>query len=276
MSPSTAASQATITALLDQLTLEEQVSLLTGADFWSTQPVPRLNIGAIKVSDGPNGARGGMFKDGPTTACFPVGIALAATWNPRLVQQTGAALGMEATLKGAQVLLAPTVNLHRTVLNGRNFECYSEDPWLASEIGVAYIRGVQSVGVAATIKHFVGNESEYQRMSISSDIPERALRELYLLPFERAVKEAGVMAVMTAYNRLDATFAANHRRLVGKLLREEWGFDGVVMSDWFASMDTVESAEAGCDLEMPGPTRVRGAALVQAVEAGRVLSLIHI
>ncbi|WP_294764805.1 glycoside hydrolase family 3 C-terminal domain-containing protein [uncultured Rhodoferax sp.] len=270
MSPSTAASQATITALLDQLTLEEQVSLLTGADFWSTQPVPRLNIGAIKVSDGPNGARGGMFKDGPTTACFPVGIALAATWNPRLVQQTGAALGMEATLKGAQVLLAPTVNLHRTVLNGRNFECYSEDPWLASEIGVAYIRGVQSVGVAATIKHFVGNESEYQRMSISSDIPERALRELYLLPFERAVKEAGVMAVMTAYNRLDATFAANHRRLVGKLLREEWGFDGVVMSDWFASMDTVESAEAGCDLEMPGPTRVRGAALVQAVEAGRV------
>jgi beta-glucosidase len=268
--PISAEQQATVTALLDQLTLEEQVSLLTGADFWTTQAIPRLGIGAFKVSDGPNGARGGSFKDGATTACFPAGIALAATWNTALLLETGAALGAEAKLKGAQVLLAPTVNLHRTVLNGRNFECYSEDPWLASEMGVAYIRGVQSQGVAATIKHFVGNESEYQRMHISSDISERALRELYLLPFERAVKEAGVMAVMTAYNRLDATFAADHRRLISKVLREEWGFDGVVMSDWFANMDTKLATEAGCDLEMPGPTRSRGAALVQAVTEGRV------
>ena len=263
-------SQSHIEEMLNQMTLPEQVSLLTGADFWTTQPVPRLGVGAIKVTDGPNGARGGMFKDGPTTACFPVGIALAATWNKKLVEQAGAALAAEAKLKGAHVLLAPTVNLQRTVLNGRNFECYSEDPWLTSEMGVAYIRGVQSQGVAATIKHFVGNESEYQRMSISSDISERALRELYLLPFERAVKEAGVMAVMTAYNHLNSSFSANHRRLVKQVLREEWGFDGMVMSDWFAGMDTVESAEAGCDLEMPGPTRVRGAALVQAVREGRV------
>lgn len=268
--PASAELQATVTSLLDQLTLEEQVSLLTGADFWTTQAIPRLGIGAFKVSDGPNGARGGSFKDGATTACFPAGIALAATWNTALLQETGTALGAEAKLKGAQVLLAPTVNLHRTVLNGRNFECYSEDPWLASELGVAYIRGVQSEGVAATIKHFVGNESEYQRMHISSDISERALRELYLLPFERAVKEAGVMAVMTAYNRLDATFAADHHRLVAKVLRDEWGFDGVVMSDWFANMDTQLATEAGCDLEMPGPTRSRGAALVQAVIEGRV------
>jgi len=257
-----------IDSLLDQMTLEEQVSLLTGADFWTSVPVPRLNVPAVKVSDGPNGARGGIFKDGPSTACFPVGIALASTWNPELVQQTGAALGVEALQKGARVLLAPTVNLHRTVLNGRNFECHSEDPWLSSEMAVAYVRGVQSTGVAATIKHFVGNESEFQRMSMSSDIPERALRELYLLPFERAVKEAGVWAVMTSYNRIDGTFASNHRRLVTEVLRDEWGFDGMVMTDWFAEHETVAGVLAGTDLEMPGPTRHRGASLVKAVHDG--------
>ncbi|MYZ53062.1 glycoside hydrolase family 3 C-terminal domain-containing protein [Malikia spinosa] len=259
-----------IESLLDQMTLQEQVALLSGADFWTTVPVPRLNVPAVKVSDGPNGARGGIFKDGPSTACFPAGIALAATWNPGLVQQAGAALGQEALLKGARVLLAPTVNLQRTLFNGRNFECHSEDPWLSSELAVAYVRGVQSQGVAATIKHFVGNESEYQRMTMSSDIPERALRELYLLPFERAVKEAGVWAVMTSYNRLDGTFAADHRRLVTQVLREEWGFDGLVMTDWFAGHDTVLSVQAGTDLEMPGPARERGDKLIQAVNQGRL------
>jgi beta-glucosidase len=259
-----------IDSLLDQMTLQEQVALLSGADFWTTVPIPRLNIPAVKVSDGPNGARGGIFKDGPSTACFPAGIALASTWNPALLHKTGAALGKEARLKGARVLLAPTVNLHRTVLNGRNFECHSEDPWLSSEMAVAYVRGVQSAGVAATIKHFVGNESEYQRMTMSSDIPERALRELYLLPFERAVKEAGVWAVMTAYNCIDGTFASNHKRLVTQVLRDEWGFDGLVMTDWFAAHDTVQGVQAGTDLEMPGPTRERGEKLVQAVNEGRL------
>jgi beta-glucosidase len=262
----------TLDTLLDQMTLEEQVSLLTGADFWSTVPIPHVGVPAVKVSDGPNGARGGIFKDGPSTACFPAGIALAATWNPPLIEQTGAALGAETKIKGARVLLAPTVNLQRTTLNGRNFECHSEDPWLSSEMAVAYVRGVQSTGVAATIKHFVGNESEYQRMSMSSDIPERALRELYLLPFERAVKEAGVWAVMTAYNRIDGTFAADHRRLVNDVLREEWGFDGLVMTDWFASHDTVYGVLAGTDLEMPGTTRERGQKLVDAVNDGRLLA----
>ncbi|MFM2035235.1 MAG: hypothetical protein RL459_500, partial [Pseudomonadota bacterium] len=260
----------TIEKLLDEMTLQEQVSLLSGADFWTTVPVPRLNVPAVKVTDGPNGARGGIFKDGPSTACFPVGIALASTWNAGLIEKTGAALGVEAKLKGARVLLAPTVNLHRTVLNGRNFECHSEDPWLSSELAVAYVRGVQSTGVAATIKHFAGNESEYQRMSMSSDIPERALRELYLLPFERAVKEANVWAVMTAYNRLDGTFASDHRRLVTDILRKEWGFDGLVMTDWFANHDTVQGVAAGTDLEMPGPSRERGAKLVQAVQDGKL------
>jgi len=259
-----------IEELLDAMTLDEQASLLAGADFWTTVTIPRLGVPAFKVTDGPNGARGGIFKDGPKTACFPVG--LAATWNPTLIEETGAALGVEAKLKGARVLLAPTVNLQRTVFNGRNFECHSEDPWLASEMAVAYVKGVQSQGVAATIKHFVGNESEYQRMSMSSEIPERALRELYLVPFERAVKEAGVMAVMTGYNRVDGTFMADHRRLVTEVLRDEWGFDGLVMTDWMASHDTVYSVLAGCDLEMPGPTRERGAKVVAAVQDGRLLA----
>ena len=259
-----------IEELLDAMTLEEQVSLLSGADFWTTVPIPRLGVPAFKVTDGPNGARGGIFKDGPSTACFPVGIALGATWNPALIEEVGAALGAEAKLKGARVLLAPTVNLQRTVYNGRNFECYSEDPWLSSELAVAYVRGLQSTGVAATIKHYAGNESEHQRMSMSSEIPERALRELYLLPFERAVKEAGVMAVMTGYNRVDGSFMADHRRLVTEVLREEWGFAGLVMSDWGAEHDTVQSVLAGCDLEMPGPTRERGDKLVAAVRDGRL------
>jgi beta-glucosidase len=259
-----------IEELLDAMTLPEQASLLSGADFWTTVAIPRLGVPAFKVTDGPNGARGGVFKDGPSTACFPVGIALGATWNPALVEQAGAALGTEAKLKGARVLLGPTVNLQRTVYNGRNFECYAEDPWLSSEMAVAYVRGVQSIGVAATIKHCVGNESEHQRMSMSSDIPERALRELYLLPFERAVKEAGVMAVMTGYNRMGGTFMADHHRLVTEVLRQEWGFDGLVMTDWMAEHDTVDSVLAGCDLEMPGPARERGAKLVAAVEDGRL------
>lgn len=256
--------------LLDAMSLAEQASLLSGADFWTTVPIPRLGVPSVKVSDGPNGARGGIFKDGPSTACFPVGIALASSWDPALVEEAGRALGREAQLKGARVLLAPTVNLHRTVYNGRNFECYGEDPWLAGEIAVAYVRGLQSTGVAATIKHFVGNESEFQRLTISSDVPERALRELYLVPFERAVKEAGVMAVMTGYNRLDGTFMADHRRLVTEVLRREWGFDGLVMTDWGAEHDTVASVRAGCDLEMPGPARARGAKLVAAVDEGRL------
>ncbi|MGY0195830.1 glycoside hydrolase family 3 protein [Leptothrix sp. BB-4] len=259
-----------IEALLDALKLEEQVSLLSGADFWTSVPIPRLGVPAFKVTDGPNGARGGIFKDGPRTACFPVGIALAATWDTALIERTGAALGVEAKQKGAQALLAPTVNLHRTVYNGRNFECHAEDPWLSSEMAVAYVRGLQSTGVAATIKHYTGNESEHQRFTISSEVGERALRELYLVPFERAVKEAGVMSVMTGYNRMDGTYMADHVRLVQQVLRDEWGFDGLVMSDWFAEHDTVQGVLAGCDLEMPGPTRGRGAKLVAAVHEGRI------
>jgi beta-glucosidase len=260
-----------IEALLEAMTLDEQVALLAGADFWTTVPVPRLGIPAIKVSDGPNGARGGgSLVGGVPAASFPVGIALGAAWNPALVEEIGAALAEEALSKGARVLLAPTVNIHRSTLNGRNFECYSEDPHLTAEIAVAYIRGLQSKGVAATVKHFAGNESEFERTTISSEVDERALREIYLVPFEAVVRRAGTWAVMTSYNRLNGTYTSESRWLLAEVLRGQWGFDGLVMSDWFGSHSTAPTVDAGLDLEMPGPTRDRGEKLVTAVRAGEV------
>ncbi|MBX4871707.1 glycoside hydrolase family 3 C-terminal domain-containing protein [Rhizobium bangladeshense] len=260
-----------IDSILDKMTLEEQVALLSGADFWTTVPVERLGVPKIKVTDGPNGARGaGSLVAGVKATCFPVGIALGATWNPDLVKQMGVALARQAKSKGAAVLLAPTVNIHRSGLNGRNFECYSEDPMLTAELAVAYIAGVQGEGVAATIKHFAGNESEIERQTMSSDIDERTLREIYLPPFEQAVRRAGVLAVMSSYNRLNGTYTSEHHWLLTKVLRQEWGFDGIVMSDWFGSHSTAETINAGLDLEMPGPARDRGEKLVAAVHEGKV------
>ena len=264
-------SKSKIEALVDALTVEEQVSLLAGKDFWTTVPIERLGIPSIKVSDGPNGARGGgAFVGGISAAAFPVGIALAASWNLDLVGEIGAALADEARSKGARVLLAPTVNIHRSTLNGRNFECYSEDPFLTSEIAVAYISALQARGVAATIKHFIGNESEYQRDTISSDIDERPLREIYMPPFEAAVKRAKTWAVMTSYNRLNGTYVSERSDIVNGVLKREWGFDGLVMSDWSGTKSTAEAVNGGLDLEMPGPARYRGEKLLEAYRDGKV------
>jgi beta-glucosidase len=257
--------------LLNQMTLEEQVALLAGADFWTTVAVERLGIPKIKVTDGPNGARGGgSLVGGVKSACFPAAIGIGASWNPELVRLMGVALAEETKTKSARVLLAPTVNIHRSGLNGRNFECYSEDPMLTSALAVAYIEGVQSQGIAATIKHFIGNESEIERQTMSSDIDERTLREIYLPPFEAAVKQAGVWAIMSSYNRLNGVWTSENHWLLTELLREEWGYDGIVMSDWFGSHTTEATVTGGLDLEMPGPTRNRGEKLVAAVREGRV------
>ncbi len=223
-----------------------------------------------RLSDGPNGVRGTRSDHGPTSAAFPVATALAATWNPALVREIGAALAVEAGDKAVDVVLAPTLNLHRHPLAGRNFECFSEDPILAAQLGVAFIEGLQASGVAATAKHFVANDSEFERYTTSSELSERALREVYLVPFEAAVRQAGVWAVMTAYNRLNGTACASHRWLLGELLKGEWGFDGLVMSDWFGTYETAGPAVAGVDLEMPGPALHLGSALIEEVEAGRL------
>jgi len=260
-----------IDQLADQMTLEEQVSLLSGQDFWSVAAIDRLGIGTLRVTDGPNGARGGgSLIGGVKSACFPAGIALGATWNVSLLGDIGVALAQEVKSKSAHMLLAPTVNIHRSVTNGRNFECYAEDPILSAELASAYITGLQSQGIGATIKHFVGNESEIERTTMSSEIDERALREIYLIPFEWAVKKAGTWGVMSSYNRLNGTFTSEHDWLLGTVLRQEWGYDGIVMSDWFGSHSTAETVNAGLDLEMPGPTRDRGQKLIDAVKAGTV------
>ena len=257
--------------LLDQMTLEEQAALLAGADYWTTAALPRLGIPSIKLTDGPNGARGagGLF-NATAAACFPCEISLGASWDVALAARIGAALAREARAKGAQVLLAPTVNLHRSGLSGRNFECFSEDPCLTAELAVAIIEAVQAGGVAATVKHFAANDQEYERQTMSSEVDARTLRELYLVPFEAAVRRARVKAVMTGYNRVNGRYCSESSALIEDVLRGDWDFRGIVMSDWHGMADTVAPLLAGVDLEMPGPSDWRGARLVAAVEEGRV------
>lgn len=262
---------AELAALVDRLTLAEQVTLLSGQDFWTVAPLPQHAIGSLRVTDGPNGARGGgSLVGGVKSAAFPVGIALGSTWSPALMAEIGRALAVEVKSKGAHMLLAPTVNIHRSVTNGRNFECYSEDPELTAALVVGYVRGLQSQGIAATVKHFAGNESEVERTTINSEIDERTLREVYLRPFEDAVKKAGAWGIMSSYNKLNGTYAAENHWLLTQVLRQDWGYDGIVMSDWFGSRTTALTVNAGLDLEMPGPTRDRGAKLIAAVDAGEV------
>ncbi|MGZ8753258.1 MAG: beta-glucosidase H, partial [Acidimicrobiia bacterium] len=227
------------------------------------------DVPGMRVTDGPNGARGPRWT-GQGALCVPCGSGLGATWDPALLERVGRALGEEARTKGAHVLLAPTVNLHRHPLAGRNFECYSEDPYLTARLAVGFVRGVQSNDVGVTVKHFVANDSEFERMSISSEVDERTLRELYLVPFEAAVKDAGAWGVMSAYNRVNGTFCSEHPWLLTTVLRDEWGFDGFVISDWFGTHSTAPAANAGLDLEMPGPAQWYGKQLAAAVNAGEV------
>ena len=257
-----------IDSLLSRMTLEEKTSMLAGADLWHTTPVERLGIPAIKVSDGPIGARGANESTGPTSAAFPAGVALAATWNPALVERVGRALAQEVKAKGAHILLAPTVNIHRSPLAGRNFECYSEDPYLSGRMATAYIMGLQSQGVGACIKHFVCNDSEFERLTMSSEVGERALREIYLRPFQIALREAHPWAVMSAYNKINGTWASENDYTLLDILKGEWGFDGLVISDWFGT-NTPNVVRSGLDLEMPGPARWMGTAS-GAVKTGAV------
>jgi beta-glucosidase len=262
-----------IEVLVAGLTLDEKAALTAGADSWRTVAVERLGIPAVKMTDGPNGARGSTGNDraGSTpSVSIPTGSALGATWDHEVVGRAAAAVARQARDKWARILLAPTVNLHRHPLWGRNFECFSEDPFLSGKLAAGYITGVQDQGVIATVKHLVANESEHERRTCSSEVDERTLRELYLLPFEIAVREAGVLAVMTSYNRLNGRHLADDARVLGSVLREEWGFEGIVMTDWWALATTDEAAEAGLDIEMPGPGRAFGPALAEAVREGRV------
>ncbi|KAK6612704.1 glycoside hydrolase family 3 domain protein [Botrytis cinerea] len=256
--------------LAASLSLEEQVSLLVAADFWRSKSIPSKGVPAFKTSDGPNGARGAIFKAGTKAALFPCGISLAATWNTDLIHEVGQHLADETKARSAQVLLAPTVCLHRGPLGGRNFESFSEDPYLTGKLAIAYIKGLQEKGIAATIKHFVANEQETFRLTIDSVVQERPLRELYLRPFEMAIREANPWAVMSSYNLINGVHADCNFHTLREILREEWSYDGLVMSDWGGTNSIVESIEAGCDIEMPVSTKWRGAKAIEAVKNGEL------
>lgn len=255
--------------LRDRLTLEQKVRLLTGQDFWSLPPEPAIGLRSLVMSDGPAGVRGSSWSELSPSASFPAPSALAASWDVTLVRTVAGLMAVEARRQGVDVVLAPTVNLHRSPFCGRHFEGYSEDPLLSGVLGTAYVRGLQEHGVGATAKHYVANESETDRFTVDIQADERTLRELYLAPFEQMVTEGGAWLVMAAYNSVNGV-TMTENPLLDSPLKDEWAFDGVVVSDWVATRSTVASGTAGLDVVMPGPSGPWGDQLVTAVRDGKV------
>ncbi|HEY2279151.1 MAG TPA: glycoside hydrolase family 3 C-terminal domain-containing protein [Streptosporangiaceae bacterium] len=266
-----------ISSLLGQLSLEEKASLALGSDFWHTAPVPRLGIPEITMSDGPHGLRKqpgrgdhvGLSGSVPAT-CFPTAAALGSSWDPELIYRVGQALGREARAQDVAVILGPGINIKRSPLCGRNFEYFSEDPLLSGMLGAAMIQGVQSQGVGTSLKHYAANNQETDRLRVSADVDERTLREIYLAGFEHAVTRGRPWTVMCSYNKINGVYAAENAWLLTAILRGEWGFEGLVVSDWGAVDDRVAALAAGVDLEMPPNLGVSDAALVAAVRSNRL------
>ncbi|QKJ20604.1 glycoside hydrolase family 3 C-terminal domain-containing protein [Microbacterium hominis] len=281
-------------ASIDDLTLEEKASLTSGASFWWTKPIQRVGIPAIMVTDGPHGLRKqaeggdhlGIGTSVPAT-CFPPAVALGSSWDADLARRVGEALGAETSIEGVAVLLGPGINIKRSPLCGRNFEYLSEDPIVSGVLGAAIVKGVQSQGVGASLKHFAANNQEDDRMRASSDVDPRPLREIYLRGFQRVVEDAQPWTVMCSYNRINGVYASEDPWLLTKVLRDEWGFEGLVVSDWGAVNERVPGLAAGMDLEMPSSGGVTDAQIVAAVRdgsldeavvdvaAGRVLDLVR-
>lgn len=257
-----------LSSLISRLTLDEKVRLLTGKDSWSLHPLPAIGLRSIVFSDGPAGVRGRAWDERSPSVNFPSPTAVAASWSPASAFSVGHGIGTEARRKGIDVVLAPTINLQRTPYGGRHFEAFSEDPVLTAELATAYVRGVQSQGVGATVKHYVANDSETDRFTVDVRVTERTLRELYLLAFEQPIVEGGSWLVMSAYNAINGA-TATQSPLLTTPLNDEWGFDGVVVSDWTA-VRSVDSARHPQDLAMPGPGGAWGHALVEAVRAGDI------
>jgi beta-glucosidase len=255
--------------VLAQLSLDEKASLTAGRDVWHLPAIEGVGLGALKMSDGPSGVRGERIGQRRSLA-FACGMAAGATWDVDLLSRYGTALAAEARSKGVHLLLGPTVCIPRMPLAGRTFESFAEDPCLSARLTVAYIRAVQAGGVGCCVKHFACNDQEHERMTISAEVDERTLREIHLPSFEAAVREAGTWAVMSAYNKLNGIHCAEHPQLLGAILKDEWQFDGVVVSDWWGTHSTLEAASAGLDIEMPGPGRHLGALLAAAAERGEI------
>ncbi|KAH6667593.1 glycosyl hydrolase family 3 N terminal domain-containing protein [Halenospora varia] len=259
-----------VDSVLSKLSDQEKVSLLAGIDFWHTKSFPEHGVPSLRLSDGPNGVRGTKFFNGVPAACFPCGTALASTFDQELLLEAGKLMGQEAKAKGAHVLLGPTINMQRGPLGGRGFESFSEDPVLAGLGAAALIKGIQEENIVATLKHFVCNDQEHEHNKVNSILTERALREIYLMPFQLAIREAKPKAIMTSYNKVNGIHAAEDPKLLRDILREEWGWKGMIMSDWFGTYSTSEAINAGLDLEMPGPSRWRGEAAALAASTNKI------
>ena len=252
-----------VDSILGKMTVEEKIDIIGGINDLYTRPIPRLGIPSLRISDGPMGVH-----DYGLTTAYPAGIALAASWDVDLAQRFGTAMGKDARARGVHFILGPGMNIYRAPMNGRNFEYFGEDPFLASRMAVSVIQGIQGQRVIATAKHFAGNNSEFARMTLSSDIDERTLREIYLPAFEASVKEAHVGAVMDGYNLVNGAYMTQNNHLNNEILKKEWGFDGILMSDWGATHDGVAAAIGGLDLEMPSPTFMNRDALLPALNQG--------
>ncbi|KAL2833969.1 glycoside hydrolase superfamily [Aspergillus pseudoustus] len=255
-----------------KLILEEKVSLLAAVDWWRTPVIQRDDVFVphIKTTDGPNGARGESYVSGIKAACFPCGTSLGASFDRDLLYRSGKEIAKEAKTKAANVLLAPTLNVIRSPRGGRNYETYSEDPVALGLLSAAFINGCQSEGIAATPKHFVANDTENNRKILSAEIDEQTLREIYMLPFQLLMKWSKPWCLMTSYNRVNGTYVSDDSRLVNGVVRQEWGFDGLVVSDWMGVYSTADSVNAGVDVDLPGPTQWRGGKLLQAIQDGKV------
>lgn len=263
--------------LLKQMTLEEKASLCSGLTFWQTKPIERLGVPSVMMTDGPHGLRKekasaatNIMKDSYPATCFPPAATLASSWDVDLVREVGNAIADEAKEQGVTTVLGPGVNIKRSPLCGRNFEYYSEDPYLAGEMGAAWVRGVQEKGVGVSLKHYCANNQEHIRMTIDARVDERALREIYLPAFEKIVKQEQPTTVMCSYNKLNGTYLSDNKRLLTDILRDEFGFKGIVISDWGAVNDRVEGIRAGLDLEMPGNNGMNDYNIVQAVKDGKL------
>lgn len=256
--------------VLKKLTTKEKVALTAGIDFWHTAAIPEHGIPSLRLSDGPNGVRGTKFFQGTKAACFPCGTGLGATFNLPLLLEAGKKMGAEAKSKSAHVILGPTINMQRSPLGGRGFESLGEDPVLAGLGAAALINGIQSTGIQATLKHFVCNDQEHRRNAVQAIVTDRALREIYTLPFQLAVRDSSPGSFMTSYNGINGTYCSENKELLDGILRKEWGWDGMIMSDWYGTYTTSQAALAGLDLEMPGPPRFRGDLLNFAVGTDKV------
>ena len=263
--------------ILGQMTLEEKAQMCSGRDFWKTQDCERLGIPSIMMCDGPNGLRKQIgeadhlgINESIETVCYPTASAVASSFDTEMMREIGEMLGEECQAENVGMLLGPGVNMKRSPLCGRNFEYFSEDPYLAGQLAAAYIKGLQSKGVSACVKHFAANDQETMRMSGSSQVDERTLHEIYLPAFEAAVKEGKTRSIMNAYNAVNGTFCAENKELLTDILRDDWGFDGFVVTDWGAVKDRVKGLKAGVDLEMPGSTEGKTADIIKAVESGEL------